>query len=753
MQSQAVAPADEAATTLIAALAAAQPEVDGALVRARAFAEPLLAGALLDTGEEVLAHADGVSAILAAMGASPTMQAAAYLVYTCDHLNKPQEVITKGFGEGLAALALETTKLVRLQRMARIAQNAASHAPQAHTQAAQTESVRKMLLAFSRDLRVVMLRLASRLQTLRHFAASKLPVPPGLAQESLNVFAPLANRLGIWQVKWAVEDLAFRFLEPQTYHDVAKQLDEKRAEREAAVEKLRTELASELAGQGIAAQVQGRPKNIYSIVKKMRGKGLRFERVYDIRALRIIVADVAACYAALSWVHTRFSPITEEFDDYIARPKPNGYQSLHTVVRDAAGGPIEVQIRTEAMHQHAEHGVAAHWAYKEAGVRGYAGVSASSPYEAKIAVLRQLLAWERDIAGGEAGAARDIPDAPALDDRIYVLTPDAAVIELVQGATAVDFAYSVHTNVGHRCRGARVDGHLVPLSTPLRNGQTVDIITAKEGGPSRDWLNAELGFLNSQRARAKVRAWFNAQALTETVAKGREAVEKLLQREGKTAVRLDDLAAQLGFNSADDLFEVVGKDEFSLRNIEIVLRPPEPVQALDDTVHLRKPRSHAAGKGGVLVVGVDSLMTQLAKCCKPAPPDPISGFVTRGKGVSVHRADCSNLRNMVGRSGDRVIEVQWSAPPASGAKEGAAGQGSPVYPVDISVEAVDRQGLLRDISEVFTKEKMNVIGVQTQTIKSIAWMTFTVEVPDAARLGRVLRSVGALDGVRAARRR
>jgi GTP pyrophosphokinase len=753
VQSQAVAPADEAAATLIAALAAAQPEVDGALLRARAFAEPLLAGVLLDTGEDVLAHADGVSAILAAMGTSPTMQAAAYLVYTCDHLNKPQEVIAKGFGEGLAALALETTKLVRLQRMARIAQNAASHAPQAHTQAAQTESVRKMLLAFSRDLRVVMLRLASRLQTLRHFAASKLPVPPGLAQESLNVFAPLANRLGIWQVKWAVEDLAFRFLEPQTYHDVAKQLDEKRAEREAAVEKLRTELASELAGQGIAAQVQGRPKNIYSIVKKMRGKGLRFERVYDIRALRIIVADVAACYAALSWVHTRFSPITEEFDDYIAKPKPNGYQSLHTVVRDAAGGPIEVQIRTEAMHQHAEHGVAAHWAYKEAGVKGYAGVSASSPYEAKIAVLRQLLAWERDIAGGEAGVAAGGPDAPALDDRIYVLTPDAAVVELVQGATAVDFAYSVHTNVGHRCRGARVDGQLVPLSTPLRNGQTVDIITAKEGGPSRDWLNAELGFLNSQRARAKVRAWFNAQALSETVAKGREAVEKLLQREGKTAVRLEDLAAQLGFNSADDLFEVVGKDEFSLRNIEIVLRPHEPLQALDDTVHLRKPRSNAAGKGGVLVVGVDSLMTQLAKCCKPAPPDPISGFVTRGKGVSVHRADCSNLRNMVGRSGDRVIEVQWSAPPASGAKDGAAGQGGPVYPVDISVEALDRQGLLRDISEVFTKEKMNVIGVQTQTIKSVAWMTFTVEVPDAARLGRVLRSVGALEGVRAARRR
>jgi GTP pyrophosphokinase len=290
-----------------------------------------------------------------------------------------------------------------------------------------------------------------------------------------------------------------------------------------------------------------------------------------------------------------------------------------------------------------------------------------------------------------------------------------------------------------------VDGHLVPLSTPLRNGQTVDIITAKEGGPSRDWLNADLGFLNSQRARAKVRAWFNAQALTETVAKGREAVEKLLQREGKTAVRLDDLAAQLGFNSADDLFEVVGKDEFSLRNIEIVLRPPEPVQALDDTVHLRKPRSNAAGKDGVLVVGVDSLMTQLAKCCKPAPPDPISGFVTRGHGVSVHRADCSNLRERVARNGERVIEVAWGQPLGS-LKEA-------VYPVDVSVEAADRQGLLRDISEVFAKDKTNVIAVQTQTVKGTAWMTFTVEVSDSGRLARVLGTVAELPGVRLARRR
>ncbi len=739
-----------AVAPVFAATASSLPEQVDALARARAFSEPLLATQVLDTDENMLAHADGVASILQSIGGSQAMQAASYLVYACDYLNKPHEVITKAFGSNFADLAMETTKLVRVQRMARLAQLSASHAatpiPMAQTAAAQTESVRKMLLAFSRDLRVVMLRLASRLQTLRHYAATKLPVPQGLASEALQVFAPLANRLGIWEIKWEIEDLSFRFLEPVTYRHVAKLLDEKRVEREAHVEKLRTQLAAELGQQGIHATVQGRPKHIYSIVKKMRGKSLGFDQVYDIRALRILVPSVPDCYAALGWVHNHYAPVADEFDDYIARPKANGYQSLHTVVRDASGQPIEVQVRTQAMHDHAETGVAAHWAYKEAGVKGYSGVSATGEYDAKIAVLRQLLAWERDLSG----AQENMPDgadgshAMVFDDRIYVLTPDAAIIELPQGATAVDFAYSVHTNLGHRCRGARVDGAMVPLNTPLKNGQTVEVTVAKEGGPSRDWLNPELGFLASPRARSKVRAWFNALAMGETVAKGREAVEKLLQREGKTAIKLDDLASQLGFNSADDLFEVVGKDEFSLRNIEIVLRPPEPVLPQDEYLLLKKQKAPSpTSKGGVLVVGVDSLMTQLAKCCKPAPPDAICGFVTRGKGVSVHRADCSNLRNMVTRSGDRVIEVEW------GGKTG----GGAVYPVDVAVEANDRQGLLRDISEVFAKEKMNVIGVQTQSLRGIAWMTFTVEVSDSGRLNRVLGVVGDLAGVRAARRR
>jgi GTP pyrophosphokinase len=742
-------------SAIVAATSDSLPQQAHALSRARAFAEPLLACEQLDTGENTFAHAEAVAAILRDIGGSEAMQAAAYLVYACQHLNRPQEVIAKAFGEQFAALAVETTKLVQLQRQARAkaaevqakkqeerisaqehALSSSNKAPVTELAASQTENVRKMLLAFSRDLRVVMLRLTSRLQTLRFYALSRGEPGEALASESLHVFAPLANRLGIWQVKWEMEDLAFRFLEPQTYKQVAQLLDEKRAEREEHVEQVRLQLENELQHLGVKASVHGRPKHIYSIVKKMRGKSLDFDQVFDIRALRVVVPEADHCYAVLAHVHAQFSPVPEEFDDYIAKPKPNGYQSLHTVVRDEQGRAFEIQIRTEAMHDHAEHGVAAHWAYKEAGAKGYAGVSASSDYDAKIAVLRQLLAWERDLSGATQGL---------FEDRIYVLTPDAAIVELPQGATALDFAYSVHTSLGHRCRGARVDGAMVTLNTPLQNGQTVEITAAKEGGPSRDWLNGELGYLVSHRAKSKVRAWFNAQALQETISRGREAVEKLLQREGKTALKLDDLAVSMGLSSAAELFEQVGKDELSLRAIETQLRPSEPEPEADTPVWLKKPRKPASGSsGGVLVVGVESLMTQLAKCCKPAPPDEIGGFVTRGKGVSIHRADCSDFAHLKVKNPDRVIEVQWG-----GEKSGDTG----VYPVDVAVEAADRQGLLRDISDVFAREKMNVIGVQTQSVKGVAWMTFTIEVSDARQVARAMAVVGDVNGVRVVRRK
>jgi GTP pyrophosphokinase len=742
---------------LVLATAGDGSEGADALPRARAFAEPLLAHEMLETAENTLAHADAVAAILADLGASQAMQAASYLVYAANHLNRPAEAIARGFGEGFAKLAIETNKLVGVQRQAQAAQASALLAADVQ---AQTETVRKMLLAFSRDLRVVLLRLASRLQTLRHYAATKLPVPQHTAQESLHVFSPLANRLGIWQIKWEIEDLSFRFLEPDTYKTIAHKLEDKRAERESYMAELRSQLATRLATEGVTADVQGRPKHIYSIIKKMRGKGLNFEQVFDVRALRVIVRTQDDCYAALARIHTWFTPVAQEFDDYIAKPKPNGYQSLHTIVRDdsAAGRsrPVEIQIRTHAMHEHAEFGVAAHWAYKEAGAKGYAGVSAASAYDAKIAVLRQLLAWERETA---APTSHDPGQALATDeltDRIYVLTPDAAVIELAKGATAIDFAYAVHTNLGHRCRGAKLDGVMVPLTTPLQNGQTVEVTALKEGGPSRDWLNPELGFLATSRAKAKVRAWFNAQVAEETAARGRDWVEKVLQREGKTATKHDDLAHALGFKNTELMFEAAGKDELSARQIETVLRPAQAQLELDDYLLQKKQKiieRKRQPKPGVLVVGVDSLMTQLAKCCKPAPPDEISGFVTRGKGVSIHRTDCSNFKQMATKHADRVIDVEW------GLKNEA------LYPVDVGIQAQDRQGLLRDISEVFAREKCNVIGVQTQTVNQrtakpsdqsfgqVAWMTFTVEVSDASKLVRVLGAVRDVSGVQSVRRK
>ena len=718
------------------------------LESAKVFAEPFLRNATLETGENAWLHSKAVSQILLDIGGSEAMQAASYLVYTCGHLNKPLEVIGQVFGENLASLAVETTKLMEVQKQTRAAAVTI-------TAAAHTETVRKMLLAFSRDLRVVMLRLASRLQSLRYFAASKTEVSESMARESLQVFAPLANRLGIWQIKWEMEDLSFRFLEPHTYKETARLLDEKRTLREDNVEQMREQLQVDLARQGIKAEVQGRPKHIYSIVKKMRGKALGFDQVFDIRALRVIVAEIDDCYGALGWVHSQFSPIVDEFDDYIAKPKANGYQSLHTVVRDASGQAIEVQIRTQSMHDKAEHGVAAHWVYKEAGAKGYAGVASTGSYDAKIAVLRQLLAWERDLTTTDS--------AGLLSDRIYVLTPEAAVVELPQGATAIDFAYTVHTDLGHRCRGAKLDGVMVPLNTPLKNGQTVEINAAKEGGPSRDWLNAELGFLISSRAKAKVRAWFNAQAMMETTARGREAVEKLLQREGKTAIKLVDLAVQLGFKSADELFEVVGKDEYSLRTIEAFFKPPAPELTTEELLH-KRVKAEKTPTGGVLVVGVDSLLTQLAKCCKPAPGDAIGGYVTRGKGVSIHRQSCSNFQALVARNEandeGRVIDVAWTHEKMLGsatASHGTGGAGNPVYPVDVVIEATDSQGLLRAILEVFSKDKLNVIAANTQSHRSTggdtAAMTFTVEVTNSARLNKVLNQVLEVQGVHSARRR
>ncbi|MCO8590580.1 RelA/SpoT family protein [Burkholderia multivorans] len=736
-------------TESVSASSVAAPSFDDVL----AFVRERAGDACLASGERLADHAAGTAAIMRTLNVDPPAMQAAALFALTPHLSDPERELTERFGDEVARLVADVRKLLRLGTVSlRAAQHAAPEAGRdaAQQRRAQIEALRKMLLAFAQDIRVVLIRLASRLQSLRYYAAAKLEPPPEVARETLEIYAPLANRLGIWQLKWELEDLAFRFEDPITYKRIAKLLDEKRAEREAYVAQAIERLQQELAAANVQADVSGRPKHIYSIWRKMRGKELDFSELYDVRAFRVIVPDIKDCYAVLGIVHHLWQPVPKEFDDYISRPKPNGYKSLHTVVIGDDGRAFEVQIRTQEMHRFAEYGVAAHWRYKEAGTRGYGGqFSASDKYDEKIAWLRQLLAWKDDVEDGAEHAGdkawAQLRETSLDDDHIYVLTPQARVIALPQGATPVDFAYHLHSELGHRCRGARVDGAMVPLNTPLANGQTVEIVAVKEGGPSRDWLNLQLGYLKSPRARQKVRAWFNAIEQEENIAHGRALVEKTLQREGKTSVSLDSLAAKLGFKSPEELFSVVGKEEFSLRNIEQALSDAPPAEPAPEAPADFEKRSSGASvvhgaSTGVLVVGVDALLTQLARCCRPAPPDPISGFVTRGKGMSIHRSDCATFRRMAERAPERVLHTTWSA-------DVLGGRGASVYPVDLMIEATDRQGLLRDISEVFAREKMNVVGVKTQSRRNTAFMQFTVEVSNSAQVQRACTLLGEVQGV------
>ena len=739
------------------ALAAGMVGEDSALLRrALDWLEPQVRDRVTASGEPVLGHAAGTARVLAAMQTDAPTRAAALLIAAPAGDSPGQaDAVSAAFGPEVGRLVRGTRALLRLGTIAGGASQAAADS------AAQKEMLRKMLLAMAADLRIVLIRLASRLQTLRWHAASKVPCDPAFARETLDLYAPLANRLGIWQVKWEMEDLAFRFTDPARYKEIASLLEEKRVERETFITQTIDTLTSSLAKMGIASEVSGRPKHIYSIWNKMRNKHVDFSQLFDLRALRVIVEDERACFTALGLVHELWVPIPEEFDDYISRPKPNGYRSLHTVVADASARPFEVQIRTRAMHEFAEHGMAAHWRYKEAGARG-GQVSASGQYDRQLSWMRQLLAWNNEAtraapieddaaSGGGASAKQDVRSAKAKgtgaeEDRIYVLSPQARVIELPAGSTAVDFAYYLHSDLGHRCRGARIDGQMVPLQTPLQTGQTVEVIAAKSGGPSRDWLNPQLGFLASARARAKVRAWFNAIELQQRITQGQALVEKELQRLGKTAVNLEHLAQQLGFARADDLYVAAAKEEFSLRQIDAVFQPQQPEQELrpeEFVSHAPRPDSVTqSGKSGVLVVGVGSLMTQLARCCRPAPPDDIRGFVTRGRGVSIHRADCPSYTALVARQPERVIDVAWGGT-----------TGATVYPVDLIIHAQDRPGLLRDLSEVFSRLRLNVIGVNTQSKASLAHMGFTVEIHDGAELSRAISALSDVAGVISALRR
>jgi len=717
----------------LAPIAAGLPEADAIrLRRAYEFALSVYANKLLGTGEPALEHALGLAASLAALRLDAETRIAGILFAAPQYLADSQDKLAAAFGPAVAALVAGIAKLNRLRVVTRALagqEDGAAHSSQA-------EVLRKMLLAMVEDIRVVLVRLASRTQTLRFMSRASDALRRPYAQETLDIYAPLANRLGIWQLKWELEDYAFRYLEPDLYQKIASLLDQKRDERESFIAGAVAALDEEMRATGIRAEVLGRPKHIYSIYNKMRGKSLDFSELYDVRALRVLVDSVKDCYTALGVVHNLWTPIPKEFDDYISRPKSNDYRSLHTAVVGPDGRALEVQIRTHDMHRHAELGVAAHWRYKEAG----AGRAAArpDPFDEKIAWLRQVLAWRDDVA--ESVDWVEQFKQTALDETVYVFTPQGRVLDLPQGSTPVDFAYHLHSDLGHHCRGAKVDGAMVPLNYKLANGQRVEIIAAKSGGPSRDWMNPALGYLQSSRARNKVRQWFNMQALAETVAQGRAIIERELQRVGMTGANLDHLAQQLGYARSEELFAAAGREEIGSKQLQTALRGAAPAVPAQEAFLPGKIKADAKN-GGILVVGVDKLLTQLAKCCRPAPPDAIAGFVTRGRGVSIHRRSCRDLQRLAELQPERMIEAAWGR------------QNDRVFSVDIVVQAHDRRGLLRDISEVLSREKINVTGVNTQSKQHVAYMSFTVEISDLEQLQRTLALVREVQGVLAASRR
>jgi GTP pyrophosphokinase len=591
----------------------------------------------------------------------------------------------------------------------------------------QSEALRRMLLAMASDIRVVLITLAERVGIMRSAKNKPVPEQQVLAGETMDIYAPLANRLGIWQIKWELEDLSFRYLEPQVYKKIAKLLDERRLDRERYITQFVNRLEKRLKQTGLEALIKGRPKHIYSIWRKMQRKNLSFDQIFDVRAVRVIVPTVTDCYTALGLVHSDWNYIRGEFDDYIAAPKDNMYQSLHTAVIGPDGKTVEIQIRTPEMDEHAELGVAAHWLYKE-------GSAHDQAFQRKLAGLRQILEWKDDITSASE-FIEELKDE-TFQDQVYVLTPKGDIIDLPKGSTALDFAYRIHTDVGHRCRGAKVNGKMVPLATELQNSQVVDILTVKQGGPSRDWLNPNLGYLRSAKARAKVQQWFKQQNFDANAADGRTIVERELHRLGITEVNYEKLAQQFNFNKADKFFAAVGRGD--IKTAQIINLLQETNREEEPEIHLSHvPQARRQAESDVYILGVGDLLTNMARCCKPVPGDPIIGYITRGRGVTVHRRDCQNILRYNTEAPQRLVEVQWGVTAES------------TYPVDVHIVAFDRQGLLRDITSVLANESINVIASNTFSDKKEhkAHMTLTLEIKNLSQLSRVLVQINQLPNV------
>jgi guanosine-3',5'-bis(diphosphate) 3'-pyrophosphohydrolase len=724
------------------------------VMRAYKTAEKAHAKQKRASGEPYIVHCLAVDSILAELRVPHSVVAAALLHDTVEDTDISLDDLRLDFGDEIAKLVDGVTKLTQLPRVTRGDQQLGDEEreeelrqiaerrglPDPDTEAELltrrrgydlvSETLRKTFLAMGEDVSVVLIKLADRLHNMRTLGYMPEKKRKRIAQETLDIFAPLSSRLGIWQMKWELEDLAFRYVDPDTYKDIAESLDARRTQREGELQEIKKKLKNCLSQADIKADVTARPKHIYSIYKKMIRKGVPFELIYDVRGVRILVPDIPSCYSTLGVIHTEWRPIPGEFDDYIAVPKDNFYQSLHTAVVYDDGRTLEIQIRTNEMHQNAEYGIAAHWRYKE-------GSSRDEDYERRVVWLRSLMEWRQDI--DDAGEFLDSMKTDVFQDRVYVFTPKGDIIDLPNGSTPIDFAYHVHTDIGHRCRGAKINGKLVSLDYGLKTGDKVEVLTAKRGGPSRDWLNPNLGLVQTQRARSKIRRWFKRQARDKNISQGREILEKELRRLGLTDINLDRLARELNYRNVDQLFEFIGIGDLPLGKVvnhltiseeereedelaKIISEPTELVKPPDDTVSVR---------------GLKGLLTTTARCCNPAPGDAIVGYITRGRGATIHRQDCPNVLRIKDR--ERLVRVSW-------------GEAKHTYPIPVRIKAYDRDGLMKDVATLISDEGINMAGVNVGVSKNRAIFDMTLEVRDIAELSRVLDRLENLPNVLSAHR-
>ena len=714
--------------SLLRALPASTNPVDRELItRAYNVAAEAHEGQVRASGEPHVRHCLAVAKILLELGAPAPAIAAGLLHDTVEDTDLTLKDIEKEFGKEIASLVDGVTKLDHLPRVSQRREGRPKDREGRKEDLAK-ETLRKTFLAMGDDVRVVVIKLADRLhnmRTLRHLPAEKRR---RIAQETREIFAPLASRLGIWQMKWELEDLSFRYSQEDKYKEIAQLVSVRRDERERQLEKVSQNLERVLKEASIQAEVTGRPKHLYSIYKKMERKGVAFDQVFDVRGVRIVVPKEADCYLALGVIHSHWKPIPNTFDDYIATPKDNFYQSLHTAVVYEDGGTLEVQIRTPDMHQSAEYGIAAHWRYKE-------GRKRDDAFMQRINWLRGLMDWRQDV--DDATDFVDAMKSDVFEDRVYAFSPKGDIFDLPAGSTPIDFAYHVHTDIGHRCRGAKVNGKLVTLDHKLQTGDSIEILTAKRGGPSRDWLNPSLEMVRTQRARSKIKQWFKRQDREQNISQGRLLLDREMRRLGMEDLSYEQIARALGFNVQDEMLAAIGCGDINLgRLLQTVVASEGERVDLSPAMAVAPPRRPVT-TGEITLLGVEGLLTNLARCCNPAPGDPIVGYVTRGRGATVHRQDCPNVLRV--RDRERLVQVGW-------------GQSKLTYPVEVRIRAYDRDGLMRDVSTLVSNEGISMSQVHVATKNSLATFDLVMAVTDVTQLSRVLNRLEALPNVLEARR-